>query len=81
MPSKRESALDRLGIPRANRVVLSLDGGGIRGTMTIQLIKKLEEVAGVPCHALFDLVAGTSTGGIIAGLTAMGRSAQHIEAL
>jgi uncharacterized protein len=40
--------------------------------MTLQLLKKLEEIAGIPCFELFDMVAGTSTGGIIAGLIAAG---------
>jgi hypothetical protein len=49
--------------------------------MTIQLLKELEQHAGAPCHQIFDLVAGTSTGGIIAGLIAAGRTAVEIEQL
>lgn len=49
--------------------------------MTVQLLKRLEEIAGVPCHELFDMVAGTSTGGIIAGLIAAGKNAVEIEEL
>ena len=74
-------AFTRLGIPPTNRALLCLDGGGIRGIMTIQLLKALEEQAGAPCHRIFDMVAGTSTGGIIAGLIASGRSAAEIDAL
>jgi hypothetical protein len=77
----KERAFDRLAIPPGNRVVLSLDGGGIRGIMTLQLLKKIEEIAGVPCHNLFDMVAGTSTGGIIAGLIANGMTALEVETL
>src|SRR5262249_35636786 len=56
-------------------------GGGVRGIMTIQLLKELEEQAGAPCHQIFDMVAGTSTGGIIAGLIASGYTAVEIEGL
>jgi hypothetical protein len=71
----------RIAIPENNRAILCLDGGGIRGIMTIQLLKRLEEIAGAPCHELFDMVAGTSTGGIIAGLIAAGKNALEIEDL
>lgn len=51
--------------------VLSIDGGGIRGIIPAVLLAAIERAAGKPIHKLFDLVAGTSTGGILAcGLTA-----------
>jgi hypothetical protein len=80
----RETAKDaftRLGISAENRALLSLDGGGVRGIMTIQLLKELERQAGAPCHQIFDMVVGTSTGGIIAGLIASGHTALEIEDL
>lgn len=46
--------------------VLSIDGGGIRGVIPGALLRHLEEKAGKPVAALFDLIAGTSTGGILA---------------
>ena len=49
--------------------------------LTIQLLKALEEQAGAPCYRIFDLFAGTSTGGIISGLVASGKTALEIEAL
>jgi uncharacterized protein len=50
--------------------VLSIDGGGIRGVIPAVLLAEIEERTGQPIAALFDLVAGTSTGGILAlGLT------------
>jgi len=70
-----------LAIPASKRAILCLDGGGIRGIMTIQLLKRLEEIAQKPCHEIFDMVAGTSTGGIIAGLIAAGKTALEIESL
>jgi hypothetical protein len=81
MRATAKEAFERLHIPPQNRALLTLDGGGIRGIMTIQLLKALEEQAGAPCYRLFDLVAGTSTGGIIAGLIASGKTALEIEAL
>jgi hypothetical protein len=75
------TAFDRLGIPRDNRALLCLDGGGVRGIMTLQLLKELEQQAGAACHQIFDMVAGTSTGGIIAGLIASGHTAAEIEDL
>lgn len=76
---ERRQAFDKLNIDPSRRVILCLDGGGMRGILTIQLLKKLEEVAGIPCFELFDMVAGTSTGGIISGLITMGLTATEIE--
>jgi uncharacterized protein len=55
--------------------VLSLDGGGIRGVFPAAFLARLEEHLEYPIGRYFDLIAGTSTGGIIAiglglGLTA-----------
>ena len=77
----RKSALEKLKVPAGNKTILCLDGGGIRGILTIQLLKKLEETAGLPCFELFDMVAGTSTGGIIAGLIAKKYTALQIGGL
>lgn len=51
--------------------VLALDGGGIRGVIPAAILIELEALAGKPILDLFDVIAGTSTGGLIAtGLTA-----------
>jgi patatin-like phospholipase/acyl hydrolase len=53
--------------------VLAIDGGGIRGIIPATVLADLEVRAGLPTAELFDLVVGTSTGGILAlGLTAPG---------
>lgn len=53
--------------------VLSLDGGGIRGILPASWLAALEEQSGKPVSQLFDVVVGTSTGGILAlGLTSPG---------
>ena len=48
------------------KYILSLDGGGIRGIIPAIVLMEIEERTGKPIHELFDLVAGTSIGGIIA---------------
>lgn len=77
----RKDAFGKLNIPVESRAILCLDGGGIRGILTIQLLKKLEQISGLPCYNLFDMVAGTSTGAIVASLIAMGHTADEIEKL
>jgi len=53
--------------------VLSIDGGGIRGIIPAHFLAEIERRTGKPISELFDLVAGTSTGGILAlGLTVPG---------
>ncbi len=47
--------------------ILALDGGGTRGMYTAQLLAKIERAFGTPIKTCFDLIAGTSTGAIIAG--------------
>jgi hypothetical protein len=78
---ERKTAFDNLKIDYSRRLILSLDGGGMRGILTIQLLKQLEAVAGIPCYKLFDMVSGTSTGAIIAGLIVTGHSAEEIETM
>lgn len=77
----RKQAFENLSIDYNDRIILALDGGGMRGILTIQLLKKIEEVAGIPCYELFDMIGGTSTGGIIAGLIVKGKTAVQIESL
>ncbi len=59
-----------IGKPRVNTSpvrVLCLDGGGIRGLATIVMLRVIMERAQVWCVGeVFDLVVGTSTGGVIA---------------
>lgn len=68
--------------------ILSLDGGGIRGALTLGYLKKIETILRAKendpelllCD-YFDLIGGTSTGSIIAAALAIGKSVDEIAAL
>jgi uncharacterized protein len=62
---------------RAYRV-LSLDGGGIGGVFPAAFLARLQEHLEHPIASYFDLIAGTSTGGIIAIGLGLGVSAGDI---
>lgn len=53
-------------MPKRCFKILSLDGGGVRGVMPLTLLREIELKTKRPVSDLFDLVAGTSTGGIVA---------------
>src|SRR6059058_6023894 len=46
--------------------ILSIDGGGIRGVIPATVCAAIERQCGKPIAELFDLIVGTSTGGILA---------------
>jgi patatin-like phospholipase/acyl hydrolase len=68
--------------------ILSLDGGGIRGALTLGYLKKIEDIIRekeqdhtVLLCDYFDLIGGTSTGSIIAAGLATGMSVDEITEL
>jgi hypothetical protein len=74
------------GEPRP-RKLLALDGGGIRGVLTLQVLIKMEDLLREQsgqgedfrlCN-FFDYIGGTSTGAIIAAGLAMGKSARWLS--
>lgn len=46
--------------------ILSMDGGGMKGLATVQILKEIEKGTGKRIHEMFDLICGTSTGGMLA---------------
>jgi hypothetical protein len=63
------------------KTILSVDGGGIRGIIPLACLVQLERREGRPANELFDMVAGTSTGSVIAAGFALGLSARGLLAL
>jgi predicted acylesterase/phospholipase RssA len=65
--------------------MLALDGGGVRGAITVAFLEEIEAVLSThpnkPVHLgnWFDLIGGTSTGAIIAGALAMGYTIADIK--
>jgi patatin-like phospholipase/acyl hydrolase len=72
---------------KKQRKLLALDGGGIRGIMTVEILVNLEEMlrketgggSDFVLADFFDAVAGTSTGAIIAACISKGMSAERIR--
>jgi uncharacterized protein len=80
------SVEDRLFGPGKKRI-LALDGGGTRGIITIAFMaaieRRLREETGqndLVLAEVFDLVAGTSVGSMLATMVALGYDAANIEA-
>lgn len=63
---------------RPKRRILALDGGGIKGVFAASFLEVVESATGKRIADHFDLVAGTSTGGIIALGLGLGMSANEI---
>jgi hypothetical protein len=69
--------------------ILALDGGGVRGVLSIALLERIEEIlraraGGDPRFRLcdyFDLIGGTSTGSILATMLALGHTATELKDL
>jgi hypothetical protein len=51
---------------RRERHLLALTGGGYRGLFTAEIIAAAEAESGKPLASRFDMIAGTSIGGILA---------------
>lgn len=58
--------------------ILSLDGGGIKGLFSAGVLAHIEEDFGIKIVDYFDLIVGTSTGGIIALGLGLGMSPREI---
>jgi predicted acylesterase/phospholipase RssA len=51
--------------------ILAMDGGGTRGVLTVALLNHIMKGVGKDPHEIFDVICGTSTGGILGGLFAV----------
>lgn len=58
--------------------ILSLDGGGIRGVISAVILAEVEKLINKPLNEHFNLIAGTSTGSILAAAIASGLKSQEI---
>src|SRR5262244_240775 len=83
--SERRVDLTKRLARKGPRKLLALDGGGIRGVLSLHILGRIEELlikeSKRPDYRLadyFDYVAGTSTGGIIAAGIALGMSVAEI---
>jgi len=83
-PRRRVDLTERLA-RNGPRKLLAIDGGGIRGVLSLSILARIEELlakqSGKADYRLadyFDYVAGTSTGGIIAAGVALGMSTAEI---
>ena len=80
------STIDQQGSPRtvdrtpaATRFqILALDGGGVKALFTADVLARIEDDLGVSIRDSFDLIAGTSAGGIIALALGVGFSPAEI---
>ncbi len=61
---EQQQTQNQPGLQKAIRV-LSLDGGGIRGVAVARILEGIEKDTGKRIHELFDVVVGTSTGGLL----------------
>ena len=62
----------------STKVLLSIDGGGIRGIIPLCALIELERQTGKPARETFSFVAGTSTGAIIVAGLAEGLPAEQM---
>lgn len=87
---KIKSLVERINDGKPKRI-LSLDGGGTKGIVTIAMLEKLEvelknslprtQIDGFRLNQFFDYIGGTSTGSIIAVLISLGYSITKIKEL
>jgi hypothetical protein len=66
-------------MPAQGKKLLALDGGGIRGVLTLGILAEIEKAVKQPLGEYFDYIAGTSTGAIIAAGLAHGLSVAELQ--
>lgn len=63
------------------RLILSVDGGGVRGIIPATLLASLERANERPARDTFDFLAGTSAGALIVGGLVAGLPAERVASL
>lgn len=84
-----DSLKDHIDPNKGPKRILSLDGGGIRGALTLGYLQEIEYILrkqydNNPKFRLcdhFDLIGGTSTGSIIAAALSIGKSVKEVKDL
>ncbi|WP_088034065.1 CBASS cGAMP-activated phospholipase [Evansella clarkii] len=59
--------------------ILCLDGGGIRGIFSAAILQEIEQECGKPVNEMFDMIAGTSTGSIIAASVVLNKGLNEVK--
>lgn len=60
-------------------LILSLDGGGLRGIVPCLILMQIEQITGRKIQDMFNLIAGTSTGGMLACGLSIGKSPDDLR--
>ncbi len=68
-------------MPANTKLILSLDGGGLRGVFSAAVVAHMEATAERPAGQVFDVILGTSTGSVIAAMLAIGTPAEKLGQL
>src|SRR5687768_3378709 len=79
MNGKGEACTPVKKMQKNKRRILSLDGGGIKGAFAAAFLAAIEDSTSKRIADHFDLIAGTSTGGILALGLGLGMSAREIS--
>ena len=87
MAYKRKKRDEHLSNDNMPKRILALDGGGLRGILSLGFLQKIENIlqerhgnkGDFRLSHYFDLIAGTSTGAIIAAILAMGWTVEEIR--
>lgn len=64
--------------PQGKKMILTVDGGGVRGMIPACCLSRIEALSGKKCNEIFDFMAGTSTGALIAAALAKGVPAAEL---
>jgi uncharacterized protein len=83
--TKLETSRDRHLFGPGPKRLLAIDGGGVRGALTVAFLERIEKLLGerdgkdVRLGDYFDLIGGTSTGAVIAGALALGYRTEQVK--